>query len=460
MTHADTIILGAGISGLTAAYALQKQGIDVLVLEKADRAGGSIRSWRQDGRLIEAGPNSTLETTPLLTQLIRDLGIEDRKMYADDSSAKRFILRGGTLMPLPMSPGAFLRTPLFSARAKLRLFREPFIGASDPKSNETVAEFVRRRLGREFLDYAINPFVAGVYAGDPETLSVRAAFPKLFEIEQKYGGLIMGQIRGAKERKRRGEESKTSARMFSFTDGMETLTIALRDALHRVETGIRVARITTREDGGFALEAATADGPRLYTCDALVLATPAHDAAELVRELAPDLSEPLRAIPYPPVAVAITVFRPQPGMHPLDGFGFLIPAVEKREILGTIFTSTLFRDRTEAGTALLTSFVGGARQPANAELSDDDVAALVLREQTALLGTPPVPVFSAVTRWKKAIPQYTLGHPACMARVEAAEKALPGLFFCANYRGGISVGDCVKSADRSAAAVSDFLAAR
>lgn len=459
-THASIIVLGAGISGLTTAFTLQKRGRDVLVLEKADRVGGAIRSWRENGPLIEAGPNSTLETTPLLTELIRDLGIEGAKMYANESSSKRFILRGGELMELPMSPGAFLGTKLFSTAAKLRLFREPFIGPSPADANETVADFVRRRLGDEFLDYAINPFVAGVYAGDPGTLSVRAAFPKLFELEQKYGSLIKGQIRGAKERKRSGEAEKTKARMFSFVDGMETLPAALGRALGRVETGVTVTRITKRSEGGFALEASSADGTREYSCDALVLGTPAYAAGALARELAPGLDAQLDAIPYPPVAVVITVFRPQAGMHPLDGFGFLIPAKENRDILGTIFTSTIFGDRTEAGTALLTSFVGGARQPANALLPDDEIAALVLREQSSLLGTPAVPVYRHVTSWERAIPQYTMGHLDRVARVEAAERDVPGLFFCANYRGGISVGDCVKAAHRSADEIAAFLAAR
>lgn len=455
----DTIIIGAGISGLACAFLLQKRGRRVLLLEKAPRYGGAIRSAREGEWLIEAGPNSTLETNPMLTALIRDAGVEDRKLYASDASKNRYILRDGALTPLPMSPPAFFATKLFSWSAKLGLFREPFIAASKPDALESVSDFVRRRLGQEFLDYAINPFVAGVYAGDPDLLSVRAAFPKLFELEQNYGSLIKGQIKGAKERKKRNEESKQSARMFSFLDGMQTLTDALANALtHRRHTvdGITV----TKEGGSDATVAAdaAADTTRFtvrYLHDGteheaaarnVVISTPAEAAAALSKDIAPELGTVLSEIPYPPVAEVITGFTPTEGMHPLDGFGFLIPKVEKRRILGTIFSSTIFTKRAPEGRVHLTTFIGGMRQPDEALRSDDEIAQTALAEQHALLGTPTTPDFIHVTSWKHAIPQYVHGHLERMAAIDGVEEAFPGLYYCANYRGGISVGDCVKSA--------------
>lgn len=445
----DAIVVGAGISGLTTALLLQRAGKRVLLLEAATRVGGAIRSERRDGWLIEAGPNSTLETTPLLTELIRDVGAEQGKLYANDSSKNRYILRDGQLRALPMSPPAFVRSTLFSGKAKLRLFREPFIPPSAPDAEESVADFVRRRLGNEFLDYAINPFVAGVYAGDPEQLDVRAAFPKLHALEQTYGSLIKGTIRGARERKRRGEESKQSARMFSFRDGMQTLTDAISACLAHVRTGVHIDRIEADAASGaapYVLHYTINGASGCGTADVLVLAVPADAAARLSSPLLPALSPLLEAIPYPPVAEVLTGFAPAPGMHTLDGFGFLIPRVERRRILGTIFSSSIFSDRAPDGHALLTTFVGGMRQPDEALKSHDDILATALAEQQALLGTPAQPAFAHVTSWKRAIPQYVRGHLGTMRAVDEAEAARPGLFFCANYRGGISVGDCVKSA--------------
>jgi protoporphyrinogen/coproporphyrinogen III oxidase len=464
-TTYDTIIIGAGLSGLTSAFLLQRRGQRVLLLEKAPRFGGAIRSAHEGEWLIEAGPNSTLETNPMLTQLIVDAGVEEQKLYASDASKNRYILRDGALTPLPMSPPAFFATRLFSWGAKLKLFREPFIAASPADAQESVSDFVRRRLGQEFLDYAINPFVAGVYAGDPDLLSVRAAFPKLFDLEQKYGSLIKGQIKGAKERKKRNEESKQSARMFSFLDGMQTLTDALADALTEKLHSVDVLAVTagSAEAGNeAAADAATGDtaaGTNRYivryrhdgseheaAARNVIIATPAEAAAALSKDIAPEIKTVLSDIPYPPVAEVITGFTPTAGMHPLDGFGFLIPKVEKRRILGTIFSSTIFRKRAPEGRVHLTTFIGGMRQPEEALKSDDEIAHTALAEQHALLGTPMKPDFIHVTSWKHAIPQYVHGHIERMGAIDRVEKAFPGLHFCANYRGGISVGDCVKSA--------------
>lgn len=203
------IIIGGGIAGLTAAFRLKEAGIKVTLLEKNDRLGGALYSYQKDGYLAELGPNTILETSPLVTKLIQDIGLEEDKVYASESSKIRYIVRDKKPIPLPLSPQAFLRTSLFSWKAKLRLFREPFITPWDNSYEESLSQFVLRRLGREFLDYAINPFVAGVYAGDPDTLSVKHGFPKLYDLEQKYGGLIKGQIKGAKERKKTSGSSKT-----------------------------------------------------------------------------------------------------------------------------------------------------------------------------------------------------------------------------------------------------------
>ena len=451
----DVLVVGAGLSGLACALWLERRGARVTVLEKSAVPGGAMGSARDQDFLVERGPNSALETTPLFAELFTAAGIEGEKLIANPAASKRYILRNGRLIPLPMSPPAFLATPLFSLGAKLRLFREPFIGRG--AGEETVAQFVRRRLGQEFLDYAINPFVAGVYAGDPERLSVPAAFPRLAELEHKYGSLIRGQIQGAKERKRRAEQSKQSAPMFSFRDGMGALPRALAAKLADLRLGVTVEAVERSPAGYRARGRDAAGAPVDVAAPCLVLATPAYAAAPLLAPLAPDAADALAGIEYPPVAVVATGYRPAPGMHPLDGFGFLIPAKENRRILGTLFSSTLFPGRAPDGRVLLTSFVGGMRQPELARQADADLVAMVAGEQRALLGCPAAPEFSRVTRWERAIPQYAPGHLQRMERLSRAEADLPGLFFCANYRGGISVGDCVKSAHAMAERVAGFL---
>jgi oxygen-dependent protoporphyrinogen oxidase len=284
-----------------------------------------------------------------------------------------------------------------------------------------------------------------VYAGNPDQLSVRAAFPKLHRLEQAYGSLIVGQLRGARARARDPEQSRHSAAMFSFRDGMQTFTDAIARRLRRIELDVPVLRIERRNDA-YVVQTGGARLPRTLSTRAVVLALPAYAAANLVASLAPAAAAALAAIAYPPVAVVASGYRRSAIGHSLDGFGFLVPKSEGRQILGTIFSSALFDDRAPAGSALLTTFVGGARQPALAQRDDADVAALVQAEHAAILGAPERADFVDVRRWPRAIPQYALGHLQRIAVVEDAERALPGLHLCANYRGGVSLGDCIRSA--------------
>ena len=445
---ADVIVVGGGISGLACAWGLERRGVRVILLEAATRAGGCIGTVREQGCLFESGPNSALETTPLIATLLRELGIDGARIEANPQSRNRYVLRAGKLVAVPLSPPAFLATPLFSIRAKLKLLREPFIRAGNPGIEESVADFVRRRLGGEFLDYAINPFVGGVYAGDPEALSLSAAFPRLHELEQQYGSLIRGQLLGARARARDPEKSKQSAAMFTFQDGMQTLTDAIARRLARVELGSKVSSVAVGGDG-CTVVALSAGGRREFHARAVLLAVPAYAAAKLVAPWAPQAAAELAAIPYPPVAVVHDVYRRSTIGHPLDGFGVLVPQREHRKILGTIFSSALFENRAPDGRALLTTFIGGTRQPELALLDDDGISGLVQAEHAVTLGASGRPERVRVTRWPRAIPQYTLGHARRIACVEGAEQMFRGLFFCANYRGGIAIGDCVKSANRT-----------
>lgn len=451
----EVLVVGAGVSGLTAAFRLAAHGIRIEVIDAAARAGGVIESVQSDGALYERGPNSILDTSPRINELLDQLGIRAARIDASAVSAKRFVVRAGRLVALPRSLPAFLGTPLFSTRAKLALLREPFISRAAAGSEESVAQFVTRRLGREFLDYAIEPFVAGVYAGDPAQLSLPAAFPRLHALEQRYGSLVTGQIRGVWEKGRRPEQAKFAAKSFSFAHGLQTLIDALA-ARVSVHTATRATSLR-REAGAIVVTVERAGAATEIRARAVVLAVPADRAAMLVRDFAPDAARALAGIPYAPVASVAGVYRRSDVAHALDGFGFLAPRVEQRRILGTLFSSTMFGGRVGKDRVLLTTFVGGQREPALPSLPEADLVRIVSAELAALLGARGAPLSCAVTRWPRAIPQYTLGHLQRIGAAGTAESALPGLFLCASYRGGIAVGDCIASGCRTADMVDHHL---
>ena len=449
----DVIVVGSGVSGLVTAYQLARKKHRVRVLETAPRTGGVIASERHDGMLWESGPNSAMDTTPLINELLDSLRIREQRANALKIADRRFIVRNGQLIPLPMSPPAFFSTPLFSAGTKFGLLREPFIARSSPETEESVAAFVRRRLGQEFLDYAIEPFVAGVFAGNPDQLSVQAAFPKLFELEQRYGGLIRGLILGARARKQQREKSKNNAKSFSFTDGMQTLTdaltrgIASADAV--IETDIRVTAIARDPEGRWTVRATRGNGETEFRARSVVLATPTDATAELLASLkapwADDAVQALHSIPYAPVSVVISGWKRDAVAHPLDGFGFLVPRKENAQILGTLFSSSMFDHRADSAHAVLTTFIGGMRQPELMAGDDDTLRATAESGLASLIGVQGKPLWTQISRHRQAIPQYTLGHLGLVRRVDAVKAHVPGLFFCASWCGGISVSDRIKN---------------
>lgn len=456
----DVVVIGAGISGLATAYRLHKAGLDVLVLEKSASVGGALQTEKRDGFLIDLGPNSTLDTSPEISGFVDELGLAERRVNANSSANRRYILRDGRLCPLPMSPPAFLSSKLFSWRAKIRLFAEPFIRPAPQDKEETIAEFVERRLGREFLDYAINPFIAGVYAGDPQKLSVRSAVAKIYALEEKYGSLIKGAIKGARERKKRAETDKTKAQLFSFRDGMIELPATLQKALaERVLTECAVLQVSQSSEVSGTYEVAfSQDGVvRRVMTRSVIFTTPAFVTAELLQNFSASPADVLKEMTYPPVVMVFLGFKNELKCRPLDGFGFLVPEVEQRKILGCIWSSTIFPERAPAGGAALTTFVGGMRQPELAELPEDELAHLVQEELKDLIGLQTLPDVIKVKRWSRAIPQYELGHQSRIETLTEFEKKCPGLFIAGNFRGGISVGDCIIQSARTANRVQEFV---
>jgi oxygen-dependent protoporphyrinogen oxidase len=451
-------IIGGGITGLTAANRLRGDGASVTLFESGDGPGGVIRTTRKDGFLAEHGPNSILLTSPVIMEVIKSAGLNDNVVRPGEAASTRYIVRNRKPVALPASPGQFLTTPLFTLPAKLRLLAEPFIGPAPGELDESLGDFVRRRIGREFLDYAINPFVAGVYAGDPEKLSVRHSFPKLHALEQKYGSLIRGQLFGRRERKNRGETGKNEAGMISLDRGLQLLTDTLAA---RVGAGFipgSTVKSVTREAGKWSVRAGAAGAHPGAPFDAVLYTGPAHALTEMeiTGGLRTDFS-PVGEIVYPPVSSLVLGFPRESVTHPLDGFGVLIPEVEPYAILGVLFSSSLFEGRAPAGHVTLTCFLGGTRRPSTAEGLTGEVVETAMQDLRKLLGVTGEPVFVHHSFYGKAIPQYNVGYGRYLELMKEAEVRLPGFFIAGSSRDGISLGNSIVSGFDVAGRILEFL---
>lgn len=439
-------VIGAGITGLAAAVELRDRGAEVTVLEAASRVGGVITTLRRDGWLVEAGPTSLSATGPL-EALIDRVGLAAARIQTQAVAKRRFIVRRGRLVALPDGPGALASTDAISAGAKFALLREPFVKARRDDEEESLAALVRRRLDDEILDYLVNPLIAGIYAGDPERLSVKFAMPMLHDGERKHGSLLVGAMKEMK-----GKRGVVRQRgITSFTTGLGTLPDAMAASLgDRVHTGARVTRVARV---GSTWHVSTADDRELRV-DAVLCATPAYaiDALGLPSEVGGTLGAIAR-LTHPPVATLALGFRREDVEHPLDGFGVLTPAIERRVVLGALFSSSVFAGRAPEGHVLITCFLGGMRSPADGRAETAAVLPRVLDDLRPLLGLRGQPVFTHHQRWERAIPQYELGHGAVVAAAANIEAALPGLYFAGQWRQGVSLGDCLAQGQQAAARI-------
>jgi oxygen-dependent protoporphyrinogen oxidase len=466
-------IIGAGITGLTAAFYLKRKGIPVTVYEASGRVGGVIQSLRQDGWLAEFGPNTLLETSPKIGQLVRDAGLQPRRLDPDPKAGARYVVRYQRPIAMPGSPLGFFTTKLFTAKAKLAVLREPFVPRRRDGVEESIAQFVVRRLNQEFLDQAIDALVAGIYAGDPHQLSLTHAFPKLKALEDNYGSLIKGQIFGARDRKKTGEVAKDRAPKFSFDEGLQVLPDTLAAQLgNAVKLNTTVLKLTQIAEGW---RVTTSNGESEH--GAVIYCGTAYRLAELQMELgAPStgsarrcrVAEPSRCsalqpfseIPYPPVASIVLGFRREDVAHPCEGFGMLIPKIEGFKILGTIFSSSLFPNRAPAGHLTLTSYIGGQRYPELALLPPEKLVALTCEDLRVLLGVTGKPAFQHCVLYPKAIPQYNVGYGRFRGLMTEIESRAPGLFLAGHYRDGVSLGDTIVSGCNIADRVGNFLTAK
>ncbi|MCD9185865.1 MAG: protoporphyrinogen oxidase [Pyrinomonadaceae bacterium] len=434
-------IIGGGISGLTTAFLLKRKGLGVTVFERSEAVGGNIQTIERDGYTIEQGPNSLLKA-PRLIDLVRLLNIEDKVIAADENANKRYILSDGKLEAMGVK--SFFNG-YFSLKTIFNLAREPFVSSKSP-ANESVAEFVTRRIGAEFLDKAIDPFVSGVYAGDPKNLSMRSAFPKLYEMERDFGSLIMGTIRRKTEK-----PDPNFPRTFSFKGGLKTLIEAMANELgDAVKRGVAVENIAQGENGKYVV-----NGEEF---DAVVISTPSYVAADLIKSRDANLAKTLAEVNYPQVAVVVFGVKTENIKKTLDGFGFLIPGKEKRPILGTLFHSAVFPERSPKDFQLLMTFVGGVRAGDKLDAQTDEQLKTTVREQLSeIIGLTGEPDFYHVKRWKRAIPQYRVGYEEVTKACADFEKQNAGIYFCSNFYRGISMSDCVKNAFETADIIENFL---
>jgi oxygen-dependent protoporphyrinogen oxidase len=450
------VVVGGGIGGLVLATRLRAAGVPVRLLDAADRFGGVITSERDGDWLFEYGPNTVMTSDPVVPSVLAAAGLEACALVAGTAGARRFIVFRGRLTALPGSPGEFLSSPIFSARAKLNLLGEPF-RPRGTNPDETIADFVRRRLGREFLDYAVGPFVSGVYAGDPERLSVRWAVRKVHALEVEHGSLIRGAM--ALRKKRGGPVAAgPSGGLLSFPDGLATLPERLAARLgDAAEAGAPVAGLERSGSVWRVHVAPRAGERRSIDASSVVLALGSAQAARLVDPVEPPglsadrRASALTALPTAGVAVTAFGFRRDDVGHPLDGFGFLVPRVEQLRLLGTLFPSSLFPGRAPAGHVALTAIAGGATDPGVLDRDDASHEGALLEALGPLLGLRGAPVYRRTVRWPGAIPQYEVGHGRFLELAEALEERHPGLYLLGNWRGGVSVPDRMARATELAA---------
>ena len=472
-TAPKILVIGGGISGLACAWRLRQLGLPVLLLERGRRFGGLIETVEQEGFRFDIGPQS-FTNTPALSELIDEVGLTGELLRADPR-APRYILHGGRLAPAPFSPPRLLTTPLLSARTKLRILAEPFLRSYPPDEDESIAAFVRRKFGADALANLVAPFVSGVWAGDPEKLSLAAAFPAVRQLEEHYGSVIRGAM---KQRKRAGKSSPKNSpgssddrpSLCNFRGGISALVAALTAKLgDSACPGAEVTAIRRSTNGagspGFEVDYRAGGKAKSAGVAALVIAAPAGETGGLLHgigPLGPRFGELLGKIEYASVAQVSAGYRvdqikQRNAKNGLNGFGFLVPRGEKLRLLGTVWNSSLFPGRAPEGMASFTSFLGGMTDPEIVSRGPDEIAAIAHSELSTVLGISGAPVVQRVSRWQRALPQYNIGHRELTAALQDLCAATPGVFLAGNYFPGPSIGACVDYADKVANQAADFL---
>lgn len=432
---AEYIIIGGGISGLTAAYQLHQAGKEVLLLEASDHIGGNIHTVEKNGYVFESGPFSLRNENPFIEDLITSLHLTSQVQAPSTQLAKRYLVKDNKLRELS-GPLSLLTTPLLSVSGKLAILSEPFQPKGTDK-NESVASFFARRTGKESVQYLIDPLMRSTFAGDATQLAARFALPKLYQFEQEHGSLFKGM---RKSRKSGTTWKRTLPRIFSFQHGLSTLPNAIKSQLgKRIQVNAPVLSVRRVQE---AFEVNTLN--ETHQAQKIILALPAHSAASLLATFGNGTA--LSQYPYANVAVVVLAFNREDVSHSLEGFGFVAPSVEQRKFLGCIFSSSIFEGRAPKDQVLLSVLMGGANNSELLSLPQEELKALAFQEIQPLLGIKAEPTFSRITIWKPGIPQYTTHYEEVRNSIEHLELNNPGLHFLGNYLGGISIGSCIKNA--------------
>lgn len=462
------VVIGGGIAGLAAAYSLREhrkpgdKDFEIVLIERKDRLGGNIRTEKDSGFLIEGGPDCFLSEKPWAMELCKRIGLEDELLNTNEANRKTFVLSGGKLHELP--EGVILMIPtrimplatssLISIPGKIRMGLEVFIPRKKDKGDETLGSFVRRRLGQEVLDKIAEPLVAGVHAGDPETMSVRASFPKFVQLEEEHGSLIKGMLKRMELMKKThmapGASPKKKVTMFltlkgGLSDFVNTLAGRLEGfADTHIKKGLSVKSVLS-VDGGY--EVAFEGGEPSMRADAVVVAAPAYAASAVLSELDKALSEKLLTIPYVSTATVSIAFKKKDVAHPLNGFGFVVPRTEKRGIMAATWTSVKFSHRAPDDSVLIRCFVGGAKNMELVSLNDEEMIKMVRKELREIMGIEAEPVLARVFRWINSMPQYTVGHEERIASIEEMVSRHPGLYITGSAYHGIGISDSIRNGE-------------
>jgi oxygen-dependent protoporphyrinogen oxidase len=459
MTH-RLVVVGGGIAGLATAYYAQKAAdqagleLDITLVERDAGLGGKIATDTPDGFVIEGGPDSFITQKPWALQLCRELGLEDRLMGTNETQRGVYVLRDGKLRKMPdgmllIVPTKFLpfvTSGLISWPGKIRMGLDLFIPPRKDESDESLADFIRRRLGREALDVLAEPMMAGIHVSDAETLSLKATFPRFIDIEQKYGSLTRGMIAARKKRPAAQPQNGHHTTVFmTLRNGLQELVAALRDAIRgAIVTDCGVAGIQPRP-GGYTL---TLDNGRQIDAEAVVLATPAYVSAGLLRDQNPELAAMLDAIRYVSTATVSLGYKAAEFEHPLNGFGLVIPRKEPTRLLACTWTSTKFTHRAQPGTVLLRAFIGGPRREEFVSLDDDGLVTLVREELRDIMGISAEPTVARAYRWFRGNPQYDVGHLERVDQIEAL--CPPGLYLTGSAYRGVGIPDCIQQGQAAA----------
>lgn len=439
---ADVAVIGGGISGLAAAFELTARGHRVVVLERQVRSGGNAISERIDGFLMEHGPSSVNATSRLTQEWSCRLGLDCERVDLGAGIRRRYLTAGGVLSGIATHPLGFLASNYLSLPARLRLLAEVVVPRGTAGAEETVAAFCTRRFGSEFADRVIDPLVGGMFAGTPARLSMAANFPRLVEMERRYGSITRGVVLS-----RLGGGRMPGRRLFSWRGGVAALPGALAARLGAiVRRGITARRIIARARG-FRVDAGAAGA---FDASTVVVATQPHVAAALLEGLDAEAAAAAGAIEAPPLAVVFLGYPRTRVSHPLDGLGYLTPARAERSLNGALFCSTMFPGRAPQGHVALAGYLGGDRAPDLARLPPAALVDIVRSEFADLLGARGEPVVASVRQWPRGLPQYRVGHDEVIGALAAAEDRWPGLFVTGNYFAGVSVAACLAEATRAA----------